>query len=95
MQYRTVLLDVCLLCLSISVSMVRAGEWVVETHSLIVRAPAAIAGVEDAAIGDVSNLCLLLRASVKQYQQSPSLCGQNLLDLIAVWSAALWCLHAG
>lgn len=52
MQYRTVLLDVCLLCLSISVSMVRAGEWVVETHSLIVRAPAAIAGVEDAAIGD-------------------------------------------
>ncbi|DBA89887.1 TPA: hypothetical protein ACH3X2_004741 [Trebouxia sp. C0005] len=29
-----------------------AGEWIVETHSLVIRAPATIAGVEDAAIGD-------------------------------------------
>ena len=62
MQYLLVLLAECLLCLS----MVTAGEWVVETHSLNVRAPAAIAGVEDAAIGDVSDLCLLLHAFINQ-----------------------------
>ena len=35
----------------------RAGEWIVETHSLTVRSPASLAGTEDAAIGDVSNFC--------------------------------------
>ena len=38
----------------IAIPTAMAGEWIVETHSLIVRAPPAIAGVEDAAIGDVS-----------------------------------------
>lgn len=41
----------------------KAGEWIVETHSLIIRAPATIAGVEDAAIGDVSPIdCRLANA---------------------------------
>lgn len=43
-----------LLCFVISSPLARAGEWIVETHSLIVRSPASIAGTEDAAIGDVS-----------------------------------------
>lgn len=43
-----------LIALAISLPAAAAGEWIVETHSLIVKAPAAIAGTEDAAIGDVS-----------------------------------------
>lgn len=39
--------------IALSIPAIRAGEWVVETHSLNVKAPAAIAGVEEAAIGDV------------------------------------------
>lgn len=44
-----------LLCCAVSSPVVQAGEWIVETHSLIVRSPASIAGTEDAAIGDVSS----------------------------------------
>lgn len=44
-----------LVCCALTLPPVQAGEWIVETHSLIVRSPASIAGTEDAAIGDVSN----------------------------------------
>ena len=53
---QTLSVFLALVVLTLSTPAVRAGEWVVETHSLIVRAPPAIAGSEDAAIGDVSNL---------------------------------------
>lgn len=43
-----------LIAIAINLRLSMAGEWIVETHSLVIRAPATIAGVEDAAIGDVS-----------------------------------------
>ncbi|KAA6422834.1 MAG: vacuolar-sorting receptor 1-like isoform 1, partial [Trebouxia sp. A1-2] len=41
-----------LIAIAINLRLSMAGEWIVETHSLVIRAPATIAGVEDAAIGD-------------------------------------------
>jgi len=43
-----------LVAITISLPLSMAGEWSVESHSLVIRAPASIAGVQDAAIGDVS-----------------------------------------
>ena len=43
-----------LVAITINLPLGMAGEWIVETHSFVIRAPATIAGVEDAAIGDVS-----------------------------------------
>ena len=43
-----------LVAITINLPISAAGEWIVETHSLVIRAPATIAGVQDAAIGDVS-----------------------------------------
>lgn len=45
---------ICLVAITINLPLSMAGEWIVETHSLVIRTPATIAGVEDAAIGDVS-----------------------------------------
>lgn len=53
-----------LLCLPIT----WAGDWVVETHSMVIRAPPSIAGIEDAAIGDVSLLsCTACRCASHAY----------------------------
>ena len=46
-----------IVALALSTPHANAGEWIVETHSLTVRAPATIAGIEDAAIADVRLLC--------------------------------------
>ncbi|DBB12286.1 TPA: hypothetical protein ACH3X3_006385 [Trebouxia sp. C0006] len=43
---------ICLVAITINLPLSMAGEWIVETHSLVIRTPATIAGVEDAAIGD-------------------------------------------
>lgn len=72
--------------------MARAGEWIVETHSLIIRSPASIAGTEDAAIGDVSTWRFLLASPALSPCQAVA-CHRFLADLrygdIAVWSSTL------
>lgn len=56
---------VLLMCLPASL----AGDWVVETHSMVIRAPPSIAGKEDAAMGDVRQQLMQLS---KHFTQSMS-----------------------
>lgn len=59
-----------IICLVISSPAAQAGEWIVETHSLTVRSPASIAGTEDAAIGDVSHVCIIIAVNqISRFKQ--------------------------
>lgn len=82
-----------LVALAIILPAAMAGEWVVETHSIVVRAPAAIAGVEDAAIGNVSEL-----PSQQACSRSTLCCAAfpfSNSSVTAVWGAVVWSIHAG
>lgn len=83
---------VLLLCLPATL----AGDWIVETHSLVIRAPPSIAGTEDAAMGDVSQqLMHVLFDMTRVLRQMSAQLLTSLTPCRAVWCSPVWCKHAG